>query len=85
MTGENISLINLTQITNIEHDGFWLLTEAGEYFVSFSDYPAFYGANVEQIFNFKVSDGDFHWPDLDIDIEIAALEHPEHFPLQFKR
>jgi len=27
---------------------------------------------------------EFYWPDLDIDIELEALEHPERFPLMFQ-
>jgi len=69
----------------IECDGFWLLTRVGEYFVSFADYPDFVGATLEKIFNFQENDGDFHWPDLDIDIELEALQHPERFPLKFRR
>ncbi|MEW6241535.1 MAG: hypothetical protein AB1564_12070 [Chloroflexota bacterium] len=37
------------------------------------------------MFNFQENDDDFHWPDLDIDIELEALQHPERFPLKFKR
>ncbi len=25
----------------------------------------------------------FHWPDLDADIELEELEHPEHYPLEW--
>ena len=69
----------------IERDGFWLLTRTGKYFISFADYPDFVGATLEKIFNFQENNGDFHWPDLDIDIELEALQHPERFPLKFKR
>ncbi len=85
MPGTNISPLETVQITSIERDGFWLLTEVGEFFVSFEDYPDFRSATLKQIFNFKPSNGDFHWPDLDIDIEVEALQHPERFPLKFKR
>jgi hypothetical protein len=61
MTGANTSLLETSQITNIERDGFWLLTRAGEYFVSFADYPDFVGATLEKIFNFQENNGDFYW------------------------
>jgi hypothetical protein len=73
-----------TQITSIEKDGFWLLTNDGEFFVSFVQYPAFQKAKVEQIFNFRENFGDFHWDELDIDIELNALKHPEQYPLKFE-
>ena len=28
--------------------------------------------------------GHFHWPDLDIDVDIESIEHPENFPLKAK-
>ena len=73
-----------SQITSIENDGFWLLTSDGEFFVSFERYPAFAEARVNQIFNFRESFGDFHWDELDIDIELDALKHPENYPLVYQ-
>lgn len=84
MLGTNISQSE-TLITSIERDGFWLLTEEGEYYVSFEDYPDFVNATIAQIHNFRQSFDGFHWPDLDIDIELDALKHPERFPLKFTR
>jgi Protein of unknown function (DUF2442) len=76
--------MNGIQVTNIEQDGFWLLTPEGEYFVAFADYPDFTQAAVAQIHNFRGSVEGCHWPDLDIDIEMDALKHPERFPRMFK-
>jgi len=83
MPGGN-TLLSDVVITNIERDGFWLLTAEGEYFISFEDYPAFHNATVAQIHNFTSSDDHFYWPTLDIDIELDALKHPERFPLAFR-
>jgi hypothetical protein len=84
MPGANTSL-NETIITNIERDGFWLLTDDGEFFVSFDDYPEFQNATVLQIHDFNFSEDHFYWPTLDIDIELDALKNPERFPLKFRR
>ncbi len=87
MSGANISPNDVgikSQITSVEKDGFWLLTNDGEFFITFEQYPAFRKATVEQIFNFRESFGDLHWDDLDIDIELEALKHPEQYPLKFK-
>ncbi|MGC1377792.1 MAG: DUF2442 domain-containing protein [Anaerolineales bacterium] len=83
MPGTHISP-GKSQITAIEDDGFWLLTAEGEFFVSFERYPAFEQAIVSQVFNFRESFGDFHWDELDIDIELDALKHPEGYPLIFQ-
>jgi hypothetical protein len=80
--GTNISP---SEVTNIEALGFWVLVEDKEYFIPFTDYPVFKGASVEQIFRMQqLSPNQLHWPDLDADIEIDALEQPEHYPLVFK-
>ena len=87
MRGKNTSPDNAleqAQITSIEQDGFWLLTEEGEFFVPFERYPTFRKAKVEQIFHFEQDDDAFYWPDLDIDIELDALMHPERYPLIFR-
>lgn len=81
-SGTNTSL---NEVTNISHLGFWLLVDDREYFVPFQDYPGFLHASISQIYNVhRIGPGQFHWLDLDIDIELAALEHPERFPLQYK-
>ncbi len=71
-----------SEVTNIAATGFWLLVDDAEYFIPFSDYPAFLQASVEQIFAVeRIGPRQFHWPELDTDIELDALEHPERFPL----
>ncbi|MBC8391036.1 MAG: DUF2442 domain-containing protein [Deltaproteobacteria bacterium] len=73
------------EVTNIEQFGFWILTGDTEYFVSFDVYPIFKKATIQQIFNMKsLSPTQFHWPDLDADIEIEALENPDKYSLIWK-
>ena len=73
-----------SEITNITKDGLWLLTLGDEYFVSFQDYPVLEHATIKQLNSFfEISPGQFHWADLDCDIELDALKHPEHFQLGF--
>jgi len=76
---------NSAQVTNIEHDGFWLLIADGKYFVTFEDYPDFRDATIDQINNIKQSFDGFHRPDLDVDNELDALKHPDRFLHKFKR
>ena len=74
--------ISPSEVTNIEPLGFWVLVDDREYFVPFDDYPVFKGASIQQIFQMqRLSPTQLHWPDLDADIEIEALEQPEHYPL----
>jgi len=74
-----------SEVTNIVRDGFWLLVDDREYFVPFDDYPAFREATVDQIYAVeRLGPTQFHWPELDIDLELEALEHPERYPLMFR-
>lgn len=74
----------LSSVSNITEIGFWLLVDNKEYFVPFRYYPAFKRASVEQIFAVKqLSPTQFYWEDIDCDIELAALEKPEQFPLSY--
>ena len=77
--------ISLSEVTNIEPLGFWILVDNREYFVPFAEYPVFKGAPVRQIFQMqRLSPTQLYWPDLDADIEIESLDQPEHYPLAFK-
>ena len=79
-----------SEVTNIDEFGFWVLVDsrlgAKEYFIPFSDYPGFKDATIRQIHAVEQASPDqLHWAELDEDIDIAALEFPEKFPLIFKR
>lgn len=79
--GRNICV---SEVTAIGRDGFWLISNDREYFVPYADYPVFRRATVEQIYAMhEITPGQFHWEELDADIEIEALAHPERFPLKF--
>ena len=74
--------ISDNEVTSIGATGFWLLVEDKEYFVPFADYPVFQTATIEQIFNVeRLGPGQFHWPAVDADVELDALENPDQFPL----
>ena len=80
--GKNISS---TEITNISNHGVWLLTGDKEFFLSYDDFPWFKDAYVGNIINIEEpSPGHFYWPDLDVDLGIDSIEHPERFPLKAK-
>ncbi|MFC1466596.1 MAG: DUF2442 domain-containing protein [Candidatus Brachytrichaceae bacterium NZ_4S206] len=76
---------SVSEVTSITAHGIWLWVDDHEYFVPFADYPALKKATVEQLLAVKrLSPTQLCWEALDVDIELDALEHPEHFPLQFK-
>ncbi len=74
--------ISESEVTDIISTGFWIMARDREFFVPFSDYPVFQRATIEQIFAMEeLTPGQFHWPELDADVELEALEHPENYPL----
>jgi len=82
-----VGLLNALQGQRIYLDtqGFYLLVDDREYFMPFADYPVFQTATVAQIYAVRrIGPTQFHWPELDADIELDALERPEAYPLKFR-
>lgn len=74
-----------SEVTNITQHGFWVLVDDREYFVPFSDYPVFKQATVAEIYAVqRIASDQLHWPALDADVELAALERPDAYPLTYK-
>ena len=70
------------EVTQIDEQGLWLLIGEKESFLSFENFPWFRDASVAAIHNVKFLNGRYlHWPDLDIDLAVESIEHPERFPL----
>jgi len=81
--GENTSEV---EVTNISEHGFWLLVNGAEHFVPFKEFPWFKDAPVAALLNATLPhSGHLYWPDLDIDLAVESIEHPERFPLVSKR
>ena len=72
------------EITNIEKFGFWFLVDNNEYFIFYEDYPVFMKASIEQILNVKrIGITQFHWHEIDADIELEALKSPDNYVLRY--
>ncbi len=70
------------EVTNVSEHGIWLLVDAREHFLPFIQFPWFREAAVSSLFRVKVAGpGHLHWPDLDVDLAVDSIEHPERFPL----
>ena len=73
------------EVTNISQHGFWILLRDKELFVPFREFPWFREASVGAILNVKLPHpSHLYWPDLDIDLAVESIEHPERFPLVSK-
>lgn len=70
------------EVTQISKHGIWLLLQEKEHFLSFENFPWFKEASVSAIQNVELlNEHHLYWPDLDIDLAIESVEHPEQFPL----
>lgn len=70
------------EVTNVSRHGFWLFVGERELFVSFKEFPWFQEASVREITNVQLpSPHHLYWPDLDIDLAVESIEHPEKYPL----
>jgi hypothetical protein len=70
------------EVTNISKHGIWLLLGEKESFLSFEDFPWFKNATVSAIQNVQLLNSHhLYWPDLDVDLAVDSIVHPESFPL----
>ena len=70
------------EVTNISSHGFWLLLADEELFVPFKEFPWFKDASVSEILNVEWPQPQhLYWPDLDVDVAVESIRHPDKFPL----
>lgn len=77
--GENISPV---EVTNVSRHGFWVLLGDEELFLPFSKFPWFRDAAIGTILHVELpSPNHLYWPDLDVDLSVESIRHPDRFPL----
>ena len=70
------------EVTNVSAHGFWVSLAEEKLFVSFTEFPWFQNASIRAITHIEwPSPNHLYWPDLDIDLAVESLRHPEKFPL----
>ena len=73
------------EVTNISQHGFWILLGERELFVPFDQFPWFRNATIDSILKVEMPHpSHLCWPNLDIDLAVESIEHPERFPLVSK-
>ena len=77
--GEPISVV---EVTNVSRHGFWLMLEERERFLSFKHFPWFRDVSIGELCNVELPQPKhLYWPDLDVDVAVESIDHPERFPL----
>ncbi len=75
--------ISGVEVTNVSSHGIWLLVGDRELFLSYEDFPWFKDQPLRRVLTVEeLSPGHFHWPELDVDLGVESIEHPERFPLK---
>lgn len=70
------------EVTNVSTNGIWLLVDEREHFLRFADFPWFENASIKQISNVqRPSPHHLYWPELDVDLAVESIEHPDAYPL----
>lgn len=71
------------EVSNISKHGVWLLVDGRELFMPFDEFPWFKSAPVAAILNVeRLRPEHLYWPDLDVDLTLDSIEHPERYPLK---
>ncbi len=71
------------EVTNISQHGFWMLVDGRELFLAFEEFPWFKQASVDAILRLeRPSPEHLYWPELDVDLGLDSIEHPERYPLK---
>lgn len=76
------TVISAPEVTHISKHGFWLLLADEEILVPFEQFPWFRRASIDQLSQVEWPTPEhLYWPELDIDLSLESIRHPEAFPL----
>ena len=71
------------EVTSVSRHGLWLYVAGREFFLAFSEYPWFESAPLKDVLHVELPQPDhLWWPELDVDLHVDSLEHPERYPLR---
>lgn len=82
---ENINN-TLVSVLMINAQGIMISVKGEDFFLSYNRIPWMRDATINSVLNVQLSGAEaIEWPDLDVDLEIDSLKHPERYPLVIKR
>ena len=82
------SNINSTSasVLMINAQGIMISVLGQDFFISYNRIPLLQDAPIRSVLNVRMSGPEaIEWPELDVDLEIDSLRHPERYPLLIKR
>jgi hypothetical protein len=70
------------EVSHVSSRGIWVLVAGEELFLDYAQFPWFRDARIAQVLDvIQPSPRYLRWPQLDVDLAIESLRHPEHYPL----
>lgn len=85
-TSNNNSQPTSASVLMINAQGLMLSVMGQDYFLSYNRVPWMRDARISSVLNVRMCGTNaIEWPDLDVDLEIESLKHPERYPLVMKR
>jgi len=70
------------EVTNVSEHGFWVRIGGRERFLAFKHFPWFRDVPIGKLLKVRLPRaGHLRWPELDVDLAIESIEHPDRFPL----
>jgi hypothetical protein len=74
--------ISAVEVTNVSPHGLWLLLDDREVFLPYDKFPWFREASIGKVVHVELpSPQHLYWPELDVDLEVESVLHPERYPL----
>lgn len=71
------------RVIGINQQGLWLDLGKKTYFLTFKDNPWFQHVPLSLIFKVRrLSEDHLNWDELDVDLHVDSLDHPEKYPLK---
>ena len=73
------------EVVNVSPHGIWLSVRGKEYFLPHGEFPWFQDARLSEIRRVQLIHGRFlRWEDLDVELALDSLEHPDRYPLKYR-
>jgi hypothetical protein len=73
------------EVLGITPHALWIMVQGRELMLDFKTFPWFRSANIDEVADVSLLHGHhLHWPQLDVDLHVDSIEHPERFPLLSK-
>lgn len=73
--------VSAVEVTHISAECVWILSRDRELLMSYDQFPWFRDQPVRAILNVQEPlPGHFYWPDIDVDLTLEIIEHPERYP-----